>query len=315
MSGSESRANASAAAGLRLLAPTKINLAFEVIGRREDGYHDIDTVMTTLDLADEITLCAADQLDVRIEGEFADGIVAGADLAGRAARALAEAAARAPNVRIDVTKRVPHPAGLGGGSSDAAAVLRGLNVLWELRWPAERLAEIGASIGADVPFFIYGGTARCTGRGEQVQPLRDLRPLRLLIAVAPLMATARKTARRYAALEPRDMSDGTRSQRLARRIARGAPPPAADLVNAFEGVVERTDAELVGQLDGYRAAGAAALHLCGAGPAAYVIVEGDSRLATLRRGLRKAGAAVFATRTLRRDDALAVQPLVALPDS
>src|SRR5690606_14884229 len=126
---------------------------------------------------------------------------------------------------IEVEKRIPSPAGLGGGSSDAAAVIRGLDRLWGLQWPMPRLEAIAATLGSDVPFFLHGGAARCTGRGETVEPLRDLTSLRLLILVPPLPPAADKTARRYGALHPHDFTSGDRSRRLAARIARRAPPP------------------------------------------------------------------------------------------
>lgn len=290
---------------LRLRAPAKINLALEVTGRRPDGYHDIDTVMTTIDLADDVRLSPAPALEVALAGPEAKGIDPTDDLSGRAARALAAAAGRDPAVRIEVAKRIPSPAGLGGGSSDAAAVLRGLNVLWSLDWPLARLSEVAATVGADVPFFLHGGAARCTGRGEVVEPLRDLRPLRLLILVPSVGAVADKTARRYAALTPHDFTDGHRSWRLSQRLARGAPPPTNDLVNVFEAVVERTDAELLAHYASYRAAGAPQLHLCGAGPAVYVFVREGARVADLRRGFEALGARVFEARTLPRAQALA----------
>ena len=304
---------------LRLVAPAKINLALEVLARRADGYHEIDTVITTIDLADEVRLRPAAGLEVALDGPRAAGIAvteeatgeaaeaAAGELSGRAARALAAAAGREPDVRIELTKRVPVAAGLGGGSSDAAAVLRGLNVLWGLDWPPERLATVAAQLGSDVPFFLHGGTARCTGRGERVQPLRDLRPpLRLLLLLPPLPATPGKTARRYGALTERDHTDGEHVQRLAARLGRGAPPPPQDMVNAFEAVVERTETELVAHYAAYRATGASPLRLCGAGPALYLPVEGGARVGELRRDLRAAGAEVIEAHTLPRERALAV---------
>jgi 4-diphosphocytidyl-2-C-methyl-D-erythritol kinase len=295
--------------GLRLLAPAKLNLALAITGKRNDGYHRIDTVMTTLDLADRVTLRPSSELSVTLSGEFARGIDAADDLSGRAARALAVAAEREPSVEIEVKKNIPSPAGLGGGSSDAAAVLRGLNVLWGLGWSRERLAEVGAGIGSDVPFFVHGGTARCTGRGEIVEPLRDLTPQRALVLLPPVPMGVGKTARLYGALHEHDFSDGDRPQRLARRIARGAPPPTNDLVNTFESVVERTEPELVAHYAMYTQAGAPRLHLCGAGPAVYLWVREAAKTSELRRDFEQVGATVFEVRTLGRDASLAIEEL------
>ena len=295
--------------GLRVLAPAKLNLSLEITGKRGDGYHKIDTVMTTLDLADRVTLHPASELSVTLSGEFARGIDAADDLSGRAARALAEAAEREPDVAIAVKKNIPSPAGLGGGSSDAAAVLRGLNRLWNLGWSTERLADVGATVGSDVPFFVHGGTAHCTGRGEIVEPLRDLTPGRALVLLPPVPIAAGKTARLYGALHSHDFTDGDRPQRLARRIARGAPPPTNDLVNAFEKVVERTEPELVAHYAMYSGAGAPRLHLCGAGPAVYLWVREAAKTSELRRDFEQVGATVFEVRTLSREESLAMEDL------
>jgi 4-diphosphocytidyl-2-C-methyl-D-erythritol kinase len=300
--------------GVRLLASAKINLALEVLHRRPDGYHEVDTVMTTLDLADRVTItqrAPGAGLEVALTGPYAAGIDPEDDLAGRAARLLAEEAGRAPDVRIAVEKRIPSPAGLGGGSSDAAAVLRGLNELWALGLDADRLAATGAKIGSDVAFFLHGGTARCTGRGDRVEPLRDMRPLRMLILVPPVPAGEAKTSRRYAALTPQDFGHGHIAQRLAHRIARNAPPPTNDLVNTFERVIERTQPELVAHYAAYSAAGAPRLHLCGAGPAVFLLVTEGAKLAELRRDFGVTGATVIEAHTLPRAASLKIEGIPA----
>lgn len=298
-------------AGLRLLAPAKINLALEVVRKRSDGFHEIDTVMTTIDLVDQVTLHPRSPgagLEVVLTGAYAAGIDPTDDLSRRAAMCVAEAAGREPDVRIEVEKRIPSPAGLGGGSSDAAAVMRGLDRLWDLRWPLERQEALAATLGSDVPFFLHCGAARCTGRGEQVEPLRNIKPpLRLLILVPPVPGGEQKTARRYAALHPHDFSDGSRAKRLAARVARNAPPPTNDLVNAFERVLERTEPELVAHYARYGQAGALRMHLSGAGPAVYLFIREDAKASELRRDFRAQGAAVFEARTLGREAALQIE--------
>ena len=293
---------------LRVLAPAKINLTLEILGRRPDGYHDLDTVLTTIDLADTVRLRPAEALAVRLTGRYAREVEGDRELAAEAAKALAAAAGREPAVAIEVEKAIPVAAGLGGGSSDAAAVLRGLDRLWGLDWPAERLSAVAAGIGSDVPFFIHCGSARCLGRGEIVEPLRDLRPLRLLVLVPPVPPLPNKTARRFAAVQPRDFSYGGRSRRLAHRLERGAPPPTGDLWNAFEDIVERTESELLAHYGAYAAAVAGApLHLTGAGPAVFLLAHERARVAELRRDLESAGATVLAAQTLPRAAALAIE--------
>ncbi len=298
--------------GIRLLAPAKINLALEVLRKRPDGFHEVDTVMCTIDLADRVTIeprAAGAGIEVSLEGEYAAGIDPEGDLSRLAAIRVAEAAGRSPDLRITVEKRIPSPAGLGGGSSDAAAVIRGLSHLWQLEWPMSRLEAIASTVGSDVPFFLHGGTARCTGRGERVQPLRDVTPLRLLVLVPPVPSAGNKTARRYGALHPHDFTSGERAKRLAARIARKAPPPTTDLVNAFEAVIERTEPELVAHFARYGQAGAMQLHLCGSGPAVFLFIREDAKASELRRDFRAVGATVFEARTLGRAAATAIEPL------
>ena len=301
-----SDANAPLPSAVTAIAPAKINLALEVTRTRPDGYHEIATVMTTLDLTDRVRVSAHPTLEVRLDGPDARGIEPADELSGRAARAIAQAAGRAPNLLIEVTKRIPSPAGLGGGSSDAAAVLRAVNALWGLGWSAERLGKIGASIGSDVPFFVHGGTAHCTGRGEHVEPLKDLKTMRMLVLVPPVPAAKQKTALRYAALTQHDFTDGHRTWRLAQRIARGAPPPTNDLVNAFESSIERTDVELLAHYAAFRAAGAPQLHLCGSGPAVYTLIKEGIRIAQFRQAFEAVGARVFEAHTVPRAQALAL---------
>ncbi|MFO1414669.1 MAG: 4-(cytidine 5'-diphospho)-2-C-methyl-D-erythritol kinase [Burkholderiales bacterium] len=159
-----------AAAPLVLAAPAKVNLFLHVTGRRADGYHLLESVFACVDLADTVTLAArADGAILRTHD--VPGVPPDTDLAVRAARALQAAAGVRRGVALAVDKRIPMGAGLGGGSSDAATVLLGLNRLWGLDWPRARLAELGATLGADVPFFVGGEPAMVRGIGEKVAPV------------------------------------------------------------------------------------------------------------------------------------------------
>src|SRR2546425_4781770 len=147
----------------------KVNLALEVLGRRDDGYHEITTVKQAVDLADRLVLEDADVLELRTTAP--DVPTDGTNLALRAALALREMAGSSRGVRITLEKRIPVAAGLGGGSTDAAAVLVGLSRLWGLRWPRDRLAEVGVTLGMDVPFFLHGGAAVGAGSGGRAGAL------------------------------------------------------------------------------------------------------------------------------------------------
>jgi 4-diphosphocytidyl-2-C-methyl-D-erythritol kinase len=157
---------------VEIKAPAKVNTFLRVVGRRPDGYHELEMIMVPLTLADDLSLTLTPSgVELEVEGVSDPGMQGEGNLAYRAANALFQEAGVEGGVRIRLKKNIPVAAGLGGGSSDAAAVLRGLNRLLGLDWSASRLASIGGRLGADVPFFCYGGPAHVQGTGDQVEPL------------------------------------------------------------------------------------------------------------------------------------------------
>lgn len=154
---------------LILSAPAKINFVLEVLRRRPDGYHEIRSVLHTLELADKLVIQPGPP-GVRLTCDRADLSTGPDNLVLRAATVLAEALHVRPAVRLHLSKRVPVAAGLGGGSSDAAATLRGLCRFWRRRLDPKRLSILAAGLGSDVPFFLSGGCALVSGRGERVHP-------------------------------------------------------------------------------------------------------------------------------------------------
>jgi 4-diphosphocytidyl-2-C-methyl-D-erythritol kinase len=165
-------------------APAKLNLFLHVTGRRPDGFHNLETVFQLIELHDVLTIeVRADGRVVR-EPQPSDPLLArlrdSQDLTIRAARLLQQQSGTQAGASIHVDKHIPAGAGLGGGSSDAACVLRALNSLWGLDWPVERLAQLGLSLGSDVPVFVHGRNAFASGRGERLTPL-DLPPRWFLI--------------------------------------------------------------------------------------------------------------------------------------
>ena len=175
---------------LRLPAPAKLNLSLRVLGRRPDGYHEIETLFERIDLADELTFEPHEALALTCTDP---ALSCGEDnLVLRAARALQQESGLTRGARIHLVKRIPIAAGLGGGSSDAAAALLGLNALWDLRWARARLAELGARVGSDVVFFLTDAPfAIGRGRGERCEPVAGARALAHVLAVPPeRLATA-----------------------------------------------------------------------------------------------------------------------------
>lgn len=149
-------------------APAKINLTLDVTGKRSDGYHDVKMIMTTVDLADRIHLSLQAEPHINVLVNNGQLPTDENNLAFQAASLLQKMFQLQSGVVIEIDKHIPVSAGLAGGSTDAAAVLRGLNDLWELELTLEELAEIGLQIGSDVPFCVYGGTALAEGRGEKL---------------------------------------------------------------------------------------------------------------------------------------------------
>lgn len=287
---------------LTTVAPAKINLTLEVLGKRDDGYHEIRSVIQTIELHDAMSFAGAEGLEVVYEGRSAPE----GDLVPRAAAAFAAATGRS-GVRIDVLKRIPQAAGLGGGSADAAATLRGLNTLWGTELDAARLGEIGASLGSDVAFFAHGGTALAEGRGEKVTPLPDAAEMWLVLLTPPI-AIAGKTRAMYGALRPEDFSDGSRTSALVDRLASGGAIEESSLGNAFE----RAAFDVFEGLGKYRAwlleAGSSSVHLCGAGPTMFALTSGEAEARAIRGRLTrpKMGERTWVVRTIGRDEATLV---------
>jgi 4-diphosphocytidyl-2-C-methyl-D-erythritol kinase len=168
---------------LNISAPAKVNLILRVLGRRADGYHDLFMLMERLSLADKISLTETQSgVELELKGTKPDqGMLAQKNLAYRAAQTFKEATGEKRGVKIELTKNIPIAAGLGGGSSDAAAVLKGLNELWDKRLVSSDLAVIGAKLGADVPFFCFDGPALAKGIGERITPIEPLPKMYFLL--------------------------------------------------------------------------------------------------------------------------------------
>ena len=184
--------------GVVVQAPAKLNLFFEVLGKRSDGYHEVETLVTPIDWFD--TLCFKEQGDsqVRFSCETVSGR-GGSDgsrvadvpegpenLAVRAVELLRQRAGVRKGAYLRLVKRIPTAAGLGGGSSDAAAALVAANVGWRLGWPRSALRELGAELGSDVPLFLAGGAAVCRGRGGRVEPIGRLGALDFVVICPPV---------------------------------------------------------------------------------------------------------------------------------
>lgn len=317
---------------LQVNAYAKLNLTFEVLGRRDDGYHEVCTVMQTIDLADRLEFHPAPSLS--LECDF-PGLAGPDNLVWRAAEALARAAGlntgagldtgsganagaglntnaglntgdgKTAGARIRLVKGIPPAMGLGGGSSDSAATLVALNRLWRLDFPETRLAQIAAGLGSDVPFFLRGGTVLAEGRGERITPLLLPPPLPLTLAIPDIELTD-KTRLMYSRLTPAHYSDGGVTRQLLRRLrgnefadaAAAAGSLPGYLYNAFQPIAEGEYPALAEMRRAVTAAGGPLLHLCGAGPALFAIAASEIEHRAVAETLQPRGVRVYRVHTI-----------------
>ena len=280
---------------IQVIARAKVNLSLEVLGRRNDGYQEVATVMQAIALADDLLLRPATGLVLETNDPSLD---TEDNLVLRAARLLKEETGSAEGAHLVLVKRIPAGAGLGGGSSDAAAALMGLARLWGLAVSHDRLSELGARIGSDVPFFLSEeGTAVARGRGERIEPLPSAPPGWVVIAVPAVTRPDPKTGSMFQRIRAVDMTDGVAADRWLRALASGRPSwsslrERADFVNAFQGVAPASYPGWETALDTFRAvAGRAPASMSGTGPALFAVYDdrheaGEAHWALMAAGLR-----------------------------
>ena len=224
--------------GLQLRVPAKINLALDILGRREDGYHEIETVMQTVSIFDELTLRRREERGITLSTSLPFLPLDGRNLAYRAASAFFEAVGIADyGVEIQVKKRIPVGAGMGGGSVDAAGVLLGLNRLYRTNLSFEQLCEIGRTLGSDVPFcLLSGGAALCSGVGDQMRQIAGMPPCTLVIAKPK---TGLSTALVYQKYDEMPERQASYCGKLLRAMEGDLVPAAEACGNALEEVAEQ----------------------------------------------------------------------------
>lgn len=217
---------------VRILAPAKVNLGLAVLGKRPDGMHEIDTIMTMVGLCDEITIQR--KLDPGILVSGMEDVSPADNLVTKAAIAWAETANVRPAFNIQIHKRIPSPGGLGGGSSDAAATLRALNVLADNPLPHATLHSIAERLGADCPFFLGTAAARATGTGTILTPLPA--PHGYVVLIVPRINMLAKTATLYGGLRPEDFHTSDQIALVCRELEQSHDPEVAQLTNSFDHV-------------------------------------------------------------------------------
>jgi 4-diphosphocytidyl-2-C-methyl-D-erythritol kinase len=245
-------------------------LGLEVLGRRDDGFHEIRGVFARLELHDTLVLRPASELGVR----WPPGMLMPADdLIRKAATLLREATGTHLGARITLKKAIPMAGGLGGGSSDAAATLFALNDLWQTGLGRDELAELGARLGSDVPAFFAATPALVSGRGEIVEPI-DAHPDLWVVLAVPEWDVSAKTATVYGALTPDQFTDGRRIDSVVQAIRAGSLADA-DLANTFEQVIDVVFPSWSDTRATLESASRARFWLTGAGPCLYALLPSE----------------------------------------
>jgi 4-diphosphocytidyl-2-C-methyl-D-erythritol kinase len=298
-------------------APAKLNLYLEIFGRRSDGFHELEMLMVPVTLDDGLTFTATDPLADGAPGEIQlavrsslpvrppplqDEIPLGAaNLVVQALSMLRERSGCRFGARVELVKRIPAAAGLGGGSSDAAAALRLANCAWQLHWPKDGLAELAAEIGSDVPFFLSGGPALCRGRGERVDRLYGLPPLYFVIVKPPAGLRTKDVYRAHDALELQTSSARSGAlDRLTAALASGRWPTSGWMHNRLQAAAAALS-PWVGRLQGvFDRLGCLAHQLSGSGSAYFGVCRHARHARRLANMLRTQQLGlVYATRSYR----------------
>ncbi len=287
---------------LYVKAPAKINLTLDVLYKRPDHYHEVEMIMTTVDLSDRIGL--ESRPDGLIKIISTNGFIPddSRNLAYQAAQLIKDTYGVAEGVTISIEKEIPVAAGLAGGSSDAAATLKGLNELWKLNLSTDTLAELGAKIGSDVSFCIYGGTALATGRGEKIKKL-PAPPTCWVVLAKPKIGVS--TAQVYGGLNLEGIEHPNTEQMIHAIETNDYDLMCESLGNVLETVTFKLHPEVVMIKEQMKRFGADAVLMSGSGPTVFGLVDNESRLGRIYNGLRGFCDEVFAVRLLGERNSLA----------
>ena len=287
---------------LYVKAPAKINLTLDVLYKRPDNYHEVEMIMTTVDLADRIGL--EPRADGQIKIISADRFVPNDErnFAYQAAKLLKDTYGIAEGVSISIEKEIPIAAGLAGGSSDAAATLRGLNEMWNLNLTMDELAEHGAKIGSDVSFCIYGGTALATGRGEKIEEL-PAPPTCWVVLAKPKIGVS--TADVYGGLKLEGIEHPNTKQMIEAIEKQDYELLCKSLGNVLETVTFKLHPEVITIKEQMQRFGADAVLMSGSGPTVFGLVDSETRATRIYNGLRGFCEEVYIVRMLGERNPLA----------
>ncbi|NOU76582.1 4-(cytidine 5'-diphospho)-2-C-methyl-D-erythritol kinase [Paenibacillus sp. LMG 31458] len=277
-------------------APAKINLSLDVLHKRSDGYHEVEMVMTMVDLADRIEMQELSRDTIIISSQAGYIPLDEKNLAFQAARLIKDRYDVKQGVYIHLDKQIPVAAGLAGGSSDAAATLRGLNRLWNLNIPMEELQVLGAELGSDVPFCVTGGTAVARGRGEKLEPIVSPPQCWVVLAKPPINVS---TSEIYGKLNAREIKNHPSTEGVLNAIReKRFDQLCGSLGNVLEEVTLDLYPEVRHLKECMQRLGADGVLMSGSGPTVFGLVSKEAKVPRIYNGLRGFCKDVYAVRML-----------------
>lgn len=279
---------------LTIYAPAKVNLVLEVLGKYEDDYHQICSIVQAVDLQDILNFELADEISFKCsEPSLEEG-----NLVTEAAMLLKEVTEYSKGARIEVDKHIPWGVGLGGGSSDAATTLLALNELWGVHLSRSSLLRLASRIGSDVPFFIYGGTALVEGRGEKVTPLSSPPTTWFVLLAPPFPRIPGKTRQLYSRLSRRHFTKGDFVQAALSSPMQLKTITASLLFNVFDEVASDIFPEIDEYKKKFREAGAPSVCLSGCGSCLFTVLYEEDEADELCACLERQGLECYAVSSL-----------------
>jgi len=277
-------------------APAKINLLLDVLRKRDDGYHEVEMIMTMVDLADRLEMEELNRDTIIISSQVGYIPLDEKNLAFQAARLIKERYDVRQGVYIHLDKKIPVAAGLAGGSSDAAAALRGLNRLWKLQIPEDELCRLGAELGSDVPFCVTGGTAIARGRGERLEHIDNPPQCWVVLAKPPINVS---TADVYGRFRANELKEHPSVPNMVDALARGSFHDICDgLGNVLENVTLGLYPEVMQLKEIMIKLGADGVLMSGSGPTVFGLVSKEAKLSRIYNGLRGFCKEVYVVRML-----------------
>lgn len=276
-------------------APAKINLSLDVLRKRDDGYHDVEMIMTTVDLADRIELntLEEDRVEVALWSRYVPNDER--NLAYKAARAFKQKYNVKKGVHIKIDKVIPVSAGLGGGSTDAAAVLRGLNQLWNMNIPIDELAALGSTLGSDIPFCVYGSTGIAKGFGEIVEKLPSPPPFWVILA-KPDIGVSTKTI--FQRVQMNNIIHPNTEGVIQALHDKNFEKLCNSIGNSLETITTSLHPEVLYIKEKMRQAGASGVLMSGSGPTVYGLVEQESKAQRIYNSMKGFCQEVFVVRLI-----------------